>query len=146
MADTSLQLPVTPLSRPYWEAAADGRLVAPRCKSCDRYFFAPEVACKHCFSTDWTYVEVSGRGSLYSYTTVYRAPEIGMAVPYVLGVIDLEEGFSMFAHVVECAPACLICGLPLEVDFLPLHDGRIAPVFKPSRPLHDPRVSPAGQA
>lgn len=131
MADTTLDFPVTPLSRPYWEAAAERRLVAPRCNSCGQFFFAPEIACTHCFSLDWAYVEVSGRGSLYSYTIIHRPPEPGMVVPFVLGVIELEEGFSMFAHVVDCPPASLMCGLPVEVDFRPLHDGRIAPVFSP---------------
>src|SRR5690242_11044312 len=99
MPDTILDFSVTALSRPYWEAAAERRLIAPRCNQCLRFFFAPEIACKYCFSLDWTYVEVSGQGALYSYTTIHRPPVAGMAVPYVLGVIVLEEGFSMFAHV-----------------------------------------------
>jgi uncharacterized OB-fold protein len=49
----------------------------------------------------------------------------------VLAAIDLPEGFAMFAHVVDCPLDKLVCGLPVEVDFRPLHDGRIAPVFKP---------------
>jgi len=133
MADAAFDFPVTTLSRPYWEAAAQGRLIAPRCNACKRFFFAPEVACTHCFSTDWTWAAVAGQGEIYSYTTIHRAPVPGMATPYVLAAVELPEGFSMFAHLVDCPPETLACGLPVEVDFRPLHDGRIAPVFKPRK-------------
>ena len=131
MAATEFDFPVTALSRPYWEAAAEGRLIAPRCNHCSRFFFAPEIACTHCFSTDWTWTEVAGKGEVYSYTAIHRAPVPGMTTPYVLAAIELPEGFAMFAHLVDCPPATVVCGMPVEVDFRPLHDGRIAPVFKP---------------
>jgi uncharacterized OB-fold protein len=131
MTGTEFEFPVTALSRPYWEAAAEGRLIAPRCNDCSRFFFAPEIACTHCFSTDWTWTKVSGRGEVYSYTAIHRAPVPGMKTPYVLAAIDLPEGFAMFAHLVDCPPEAVTCGLPVGVDFRRLHDGRIAPVFKP---------------
>lgn len=131
MTTPELDFPVTLLSRPYWEAAAEGRLIAPRCNACNRFFFAPEIACLHCFSTDLNWTEVAGQGELYSYSVIHRAPQPGMPTPYVLAAIDLPEGFAMFAHLVDCPPEMLACGLPVEVDFRPLHDGRIAPVFKP---------------
>lgn len=131
MAETQFDFPVTALSRPYWEAAAQGRLIAPKCNHCSKFFFAPEVACTHCFSTDWNWVEVAGKGEVYSYTAIHRAPVPGMKTPYVLGAIELPEGFAMFAHVVDCPPEAVTCGMAVEVDFRPLHDGRIAPVFKP---------------
>lgn len=131
MSQTAFDFPVTDLSRPYWEAAAQGRLTAPKCDDCGRFFFAPEIACTHCFSLNWTWSPVAGQGEVYSYTTIHRAPQPGMAAPYVLAAIDLPEGFAMFAHLVDCPPEALACGLPVQVDFRPLHDGRIAPVFKP---------------
>ncbi len=131
MAQTEFDFPVTALSRPYWEAAAEGRLIAPRCNHCSRFLFAPEFACTHCFSTDWTWTEVGGKGEVYSYTTIHRAPVPGMKTPYVLAAIELPEGFAMFAHLVDCPPEAVVCGMAVEVDFRPLHDGRIAPVFKP---------------
>lgn len=131
MSQTAFDFPVTDLSRPYWEAAAQGRLIAPKCEDCGRFFFAPEIACTHCFSLNWTWSPVAGQGEVYSYTTIHRAPQPGMAAPYVLAAIDLPEGFAMFAHLVDCPPEALACGLPVQVDFRPLHDGRIAPVFKP---------------
>ncbi|QQQ17916.1 Zn-ribbon domain-containing OB-fold protein [Brevundimonas vitis] len=131
MSQTAFDFPVTDLSRPYWEAASQGRLTAPKCDDCGRFFFAPEIACTHCFSLNWTWSPVAGQGEVYSYTTIHRAPQPGMAAPYVLAAIDLPEGFAMFAHLVDCPPEALACGLPVQVDFRPLHDGRIAPVFKP---------------
>jgi uncharacterized OB-fold protein len=90
------------LTRPFWDAAAEGRLLLPRCKACGRHFFRPEVACTHCFATDWQWVEASGRGTLYSHSVVHRAPAPGFAVPFVLAVVELEEGPMMFSNLVGC--------------------------------------------
>jgi uncharacterized OB-fold protein len=93
---------ITSLTRPFWGAAAEGRLLLPRCNACGQHFFRPEVACTHCFATDWQWVEASGRGTLYSHSVVHRAPAPGFAVPFVLAVVELEEGPVMFSNLVGC--------------------------------------------
>ena len=65
---------ITDLTRPFWTAAAEGRLLLPRCNACGRHFFRPEVACTHCFATDWQWAPASGRGTLYSHTVLHRPP------------------------------------------------------------------------
>jgi uncharacterized OB-fold protein len=108
---------ITPLTQPFWDAAAEGRLLLPRCNACGRHFFRPEVACTHCFATDWQWVPASGRGTLYSYTVVHRAPAPGFVTPLVLAVVELDEGPVMFSNLVGCSEADIRIGMALRVRF-----------------------------
>jgi len=108
---------ITTLTQPFWNAAAEGRLLLPRCRACGQHFFRPEVACTHCFATDWQWVQAGGRGTLYSYTVVHRAPAPGFVVPLVLAVVELQEGPVMMSNVVGCAHYALRIGMPLRVRF-----------------------------
>ena len=108
---------ITPLTRPFWDAAAEGRLLLPRCNACGRYFFRPEVACTHCFATDWQWVQASGRGTLYSYTVVHRAPAPGFVTPFVLAVVELVEGPVMLSNLVGCSETDVRIGMALRVRF-----------------------------
>jgi uncharacterized OB-fold protein len=126
-------LPVpTPLTRPFWDAAAEGRLLLPRCRVCQRHFFRPEVACTHCFATDWQWVQASGRGTLYSHTVVHRAPAPGFEVPFVLAVVELDEGPAMFSNLVHCAPPEIRIGMALRVRFEQVAAAIHLPRFEPA--------------
>lgn len=123
---------ITDLTRPFWNAAAEGRLLLPRCNACGRHFFRPEVACTHCFATDWQWCEASGCGTLYSYSAVHRAPAPGFAVPFALAVVELAEGPVMFSNVVGCDAAHLRIGMALQVRFEQVAAGVWLPRFEPS--------------
>lgn len=123
---------VTDLTRPWWEACREGRLLLPRCNDCGRHHFRPEVACTHCMSLDWQWVEASGRGTLYSYSEIHRAPVPGFRTPAVLAIVELEEGVTMFSNVVQCAPDALRIGMSLQVVFEPLDDEVTLPKFRPA--------------
>ena len=121
---------ITELTRPFWNAAAQGRLLLPRCNACGRHFFRPEVACTHCFATDWQWVEASGRGRLYSYTVVHRAPAPGFVVPFVLAVIDLDEGPAMLSNLVRCDEREIRIGMAVKVAFEQVAQGVHLPRFE----------------
>ncbi|MGH7292336.1 MAG: Zn-ribbon domain-containing OB-fold protein [Myxococcota bacterium] len=132
-AKATITLPVpSPITREYWDAARAGRLVLPRCRACGRYFFRPEVVCKHCRSRDWHYVESPGRGTLYSYSVIHRAPTPAYKTPFVLAIVELEEGITMFSNLVGCAPADAKIGMALEVAFEAVSDDITLPVFRPA--------------
>lgn len=123
---------VTELTRPWWDACREGVLLLPKCRACGRHFFRPEVACTHCFSLDWEWVEATGRGTLYSYTEIHRAPVPGFKTPAVFAIVELEEGVTMFTNVVQCAPERLRIGMPLKVVFEPLTAEISLPKFEPA--------------
>ena len=78
---------------PYWEAAADHRLVVQRCTNCGESRLPPTPFCPHCSSQACEWPELSGRGTIYSYTLVTKAVgshQIGH-VPYVPALIEPIE-------------------------------------------------------
>lgn len=121
------------LTRPFWEAAASHVLVRPFCDGCARSFFPPQVCCPACLSEDWRWEASAGRGTVYSHTTISRAPFPGFDVPYVLAVVDLEDGFSLLTNVVGAEPAVVGIGMRVRVDW-ERTAGWTFPVFVP-----DPR-------
>ena len=129
------------LTRPYWEASARGELVRPVCNACAQNFFTPSLVCPKCLSADWTYQPSEGIGRVYSHTTVHRGPDPSWTVPYVLVVVDLDEGWTMLSRLLvappdESIPGSLI-GLAVKVSFV-LEDRppfRTLPMFEPMAAL-----------
>ena len=82
------------LSRPYWEAAAQGRLVLQCCSACGTVRHYPRVLCDVCYSSAVHWKPASGRGTLHSWTVAHHAfhPAFAAELPYVLVTVDLEEG------------------------------------------------------
>ncbi|MEV7395336.1 Zn-ribbon domain-containing OB-fold protein [Streptomyces sp. NPDC091215] len=116
-------------TRPYWDAAAEGRLLLRRCRSCGRAHHYPREFCPHCWSEDVTWEPATGRATLYTWSVVHRndLPPFGDRVPYVPAVVDLAEGPRMMTELVTADPETLCAGLELEVAF---REG--APVFRPA--------------
>ena len=126
---------VNPWARPHWDGAREHRLMIQRCRVCASHVFYPRVACPHCFSDALEWVRASGRGTVYSYTVVCNnapSPFIG-DVPYVVAVIELEEGVRMASNIVDCELAALRCDMPVEVTFERLDDEFTLPKFRPVR-------------
>ncbi|OIK03951.1 Zn-ribbon domain-containing OB-fold protein [Streptomyces monashensis] len=115
-------------TRPYWEAAAAGRLLIRRCGACGRAHHYPREFCPHCWSEDVTWEEASGRAALYTWSTVHRndLPPFGARTPYVAAVVDLAEGPRMMTELVNCVEGTLTAGMALRVAY---RDGK--PVFEP---------------
>jgi uncharacterized OB-fold protein len=64
-------------------------------------------------------------------TTVHRAPVPGVETPYVVVVVELEEGWHMLSNVVGCAPEQVRIGMPVRVEFVDVSDDVSLPVFRP---------------
>lgn len=110
------------VTRFHWDAAAQRRLVLQRCHSCQRLQYPPDVSCVHCQGETFEYVEVSGRGTIYSYAVVDRPLHAGFvdALPYVVLLVELEDQpeLRILTNLVGGGPETpLACGMPVEVDF-----------------------------
>lgn len=123
---------LTSVSKPFYSAARKGKLLIQRCTQCQRSIFYPKVICPHCLSTDLDWFESSGRGKVYSYTIVQSgAPEaFKLAVPYVIAVIDLDEGVRMLSWIVDCNPAEVVCDMEVHVTFKNLDEHVALPMFR----------------
>ncbi|MHB8464687.1 MAG: Zn-ribbon domain-containing OB-fold protein [Acidimicrobiales bacterium] len=121
-------------SRPFWDAAREGKFLIARCGSCGKAHHYPRPFCPFCWSEDVSWEEASGRATVYTYSTVHvnDLPPFSERLPYIAAVVDLEEGPRVMTNIVGCEPSALRIGMPLEVDFVELTPDISAPVFRPA--------------
>jgi uncharacterized OB-fold protein len=107
----------TPLTQGFWDAAREGRLVAQRCGACRAWRHYPQLRCPECHSPEWSWEELSGRGTVHSFSVVYQAfhPDWSERVPYAVATIELEEGIRMVTDMDDVDDVAI--GLPVEVFF-----------------------------
>ncbi len=92
------------------------RLEGCVCKSCGAKFFPPRQVCTECKSSDLTAHEFDGHGEVYSFATVYQAP-LGHEgnVPYIVGMIKLDEGPMVEAQITDVNPGDMKIGQRVEM-------------------------------
>jgi uncharacterized OB-fold protein len=124
----------TEVSRPFWEAARQHRLLIQRSRKTGEHVFYPRAVSPFGEDDELDWVEASGRGTLYSFTVARRAtaPQWEPDVPYVIAIVELEEGVHMTANIVDCAPEDVSIGMPLEVAFHDVTPDVTLPQFRPA--------------
>lgn len=121
-----------PVSAPYWEGCAAGELRYVRCTSCDTVVMNPSTVCHACLGRDLMWQVSSGRGSLYSWTVVWRPPTPAFQVPYAPAIVELDEGFHLITAIIGCEPDELADGLRVEMELHDAGEGIALPYFRPS--------------
>ena len=124
---------ITDLTRPYWAAARDGRLVVQRCEACGQAWHPPLPRCPHCHSAGVGWWQVAGTGTVYTYTVVTHPTHVALAgtVPYVVAIVELDEGPRVVTGITGCAPADVRVGMPVRVRFEAVTDEVTLPYFEP---------------
>jgi uncharacterized protein len=131
-------LPVADLeTAPYWEGTKNGKLLIKECHACGRAFFYPRSHCPRCWSTDTAWREANGSGTVYTFTIVFQndLPPFRDRLPYVVAVVELDEGVRMTSNIEGIAPEEVRCGLPVRVAFREEARGEdtvAIPVFRPA--------------
>lgn len=128
-------LPVlTAESREFWEGCRRRELVIQRCRQCATFRHYPRPMCPRCNSTETEWVKVSGRGKLYSWTVVHHPVHPAFAeVPYIVAIVELEEGVRLITNIVDCLPEELYGSMPVEVVFETVSQDFVLPMFRPSQ-------------
>ena len=103
------------LSEPFWAAAAEGRLVVQRCETCGGYEWTPQVACSVCWTETLAWTQVSGLGVVYSFSVVHRAQGPGFETPYVVAIVELDEGPRLLTDLVDVEPDRVRVGMEVAV-------------------------------
>ncbi len=113
---------------PFWEGTRQGELRIQRCTACGRHVFYPRAVCPYCMADSPEWVVATGRGTVYSFTTVHRtSDEFRAEVPFTVGLVELAEGVRMMARLDISEP---VVGMPVQVVFDRVSDELSLPNFK----------------
>ena len=135
MADYRKPLPIiTQDSEAYWAAAKEHRLTAQRCDDCGRLRFPPSASCWYCLSPHTTWVDLSGKGTIWSFIVMHQLYYPGFAddLPYPVVVVELEGGLRVASNIVGIANEDIRIGMPVQVVFDDVTPEVTLPKFRPA--------------
>jgi uncharacterized protein len=117
-------------SAPFWAGTATGELRVQRCGHCQQPRFYPRLLCPKCWSDDSEWVVTSGMGTIYTYSVVHRSPWSALAeeVPYVVALVDLDDGVRLFTTITD-SPDLVMIGSRVRVSYRELSPDVFLPVF-----------------
>ncbi len=109
----------TPVSQPFWDAAREHKLVLQRSKKTGRFVYYPRSVSPFGPDDELEWTEVSGRGTVYSYTVARRptAPQWANEGPLIIVIVQLAEGPHLTANLLGCAPDDVRIGMPVVASF-----------------------------
>ena len=125
------------LTQPFWDAAKEGRLTAPRCTNCGTFRLPPPPYCFVCQHREVEWVDLPGTGTVYSFTVVRHplARMLHAAVPYAAGIVELDgtqgAGARMIVNIVDCDVDTLRIGDKVEIVWEHVNDEMSVPRFRP---------------
>ena len=105
MAEEAKLIPqVTRELKPFFDAARNNQLAVQKCDNCGTLRFPAAPLCLACDSPKASWVPVSGKGEVFSFTVMHRAYHPAIKVPYTLAVIELKEGAKITSNVIGIEP------------------------------------------
>ena len=126
----------TSLSSPYWQRASQGELLLQFFKDCGNLQHYPRTLCVRCWSHALIWQQAAGTGIVRTYTVVAIPghPTWGAQVPYVLALVELDEGPRLMTNIVDCPPDSVYCGQ--AVRLLPGRDETDNQTMLQFTPIH----------
>ena len=120
----------------YWEKAKAHELWLRQCDDCGKAYFYPRDISPCCFSKNTSWIQASGKATLFTFAIVHRPPHPGFReiAPYVTAIVELEEGPKFPTNIVidDPTPENLQIDMALEVTFDDITDTIALPKFKPA--------------
>lgn len=113
----------------FWEGTAAGELRIQRCGACAVLRHPPGPMCPRCGATQPEYVVASGRGEVYSYVVHHHPPVPGRTLPFVIALVELEEGVRLLAELIDLSPEDVRVGVPVRVSFVRVDEELTLPVW-----------------
>ncbi len=144
-------------TRFFWDGTRAGELRIQRCGVCGALRHPPGPMCPRCHAVARDHVKATGRGTVYSYVVHHHPPVPGREPPFVVALIELDEGVRMVGNLIGCPPSDVHIGMPVQVTFERVDDDltlpqwapagnhrMITPVSAPAAARRDHVVDPAG--
>ena len=141
MAELDVRKPlpaITTEAKPFWDAAAQQKLMIQRCHDCNAWVWTPRPSCNECGSEKVEWTQMSGKGEVYSFTVIRQV--VGRAasksfepdIPYVIAWVDLAEGPRLITNIVGCPVDEVKLGMKVAVQFEQASEKVWLPKFKPA--------------
>src|ERR1700757_916259 len=115
-----------------WKGWRENKLLTQRCGECGQLRPPPRPMCPKCRSLDWEAVESSGRGTVYSYVMPHEPRFPFFAYPYIVVLVDLDEGVGLVSNLWHIDPADVRVGMPVEVYFETFDGDLVLHQFRPA--------------
>jgi hypothetical protein len=124
-------------AEPFWEACQRDELRMQRCTDCGRWWWTPAPQCPACQSAHYSWEQLSGRGTVHTWTVVTHPvhPAAVHRVPYVVVEVQLveQDDLWLISNLLDVAPEDITMDMPVEVTFVPHPHGGKLPQFRPYR-------------
>ncbi len=120
----------------FWDGTAAGELRLQTCNACAALRFPPGPACPDCGALDRGHVVASGRGTVFSYVVHRHPPVPGKELPFVIALVELEEGLRMLGELVDVDADgegdgdAVEIGMAVQVDFNRIDDDLTLPIWR----------------
>lgn len=134
MSEYSKPLPeVQPYTQAFWDGTKQRKLLIQTCGDCGSKIFFPRRQCPECWSEKLSWIEASGKATIYAFSITYEGVEEMFVedLPIVLAWVDLPEGIRMQTNIIDCDPNSVEIGQAVEVVFKDVTDDITLPYFKP---------------
>lgn len=128
---TRLRPTISPDTAFFWEGLRERRLLIQRCASCGVLRHPPRPMCPECNSLEWDTVAATGRGTVHSFVMPQHPPFPFMEYPYIVVLVDLDEGVRLVSNLVGIAPDAASIGMPVVVDYVEFDDDLVLHQFRP---------------
>jgi uncharacterized OB-fold protein len=124
-----------PVTAPFWESVKAHEMKIQRCNDTGKFFFYPRGMSPFTLSDNISWEPVSGKGRVHAFSIVYnnRAPGFADEIPYVVAMIELDEGPRMMSNLIDIEPDPdhVKIGMPVEVVYDDVTDEVTLPKFRP---------------
>ena len=120
-------------NKPFWEGCRLHELRFQQCADCGHVRWPPAIICPECHSTETAWLFSRGIGKVYTFV-IYHAPfhpAFVADLPYVVAVVELDEGPHLLTNIVGCRPEDVTCDMPVQVTWDDVTDEVTLPKFKP---------------
>jgi len=123
---------MTPDTQFFWDNVRDHALLIQRCTACGTLRHPPRPMCPRCNALTWDTIESSGRGEVFSFVMPLHPPYPWFEYPFIVVLVDLEEGVRLVSNLCDIAPDDVTIGMPVEVFYEQFDDGLVLPQFRPA--------------
>jgi uncharacterized protein len=117
----------------FWEGTSAGELRVQHCPDCGRLRHPPGPMCPSCGAEKQDWVVAAGRGTIFSFVVHHHPKVPGHQPPFVVALVELDEGVRMLGNVVECGPSDVSMGAPVEIAFTKIDDELTLPNWRLAR-------------